>query len=46
MTDQTPKHVETVEGISSDSIPSWVFEREEPLVLRGLVDDWHLELAA
>ncbi|MBT7340775.1 MAG: cupin-like domain-containing protein, partial [Halieaceae bacterium] len=40
MTHQTPKHVETVEGISPDAIPSWVFEREEPLVLRGLVDDW------
>jgi len=37
---QSPKPVEVVEGISPDAIPSWVFEREEPLVLRGLVADW------
>jgi len=34
------KSVEVVEGLTADTIPDWVFEREEPLVLRGLVSDW------
>ncbi len=40
MIDQGSKTVETVGGITPDAIPSWVFERDEPLVLRGLVADW------
>ena len=34
------KPVEEIDGVAPDAIPAWVFEREEPLVLRGLVADW------
>ena len=32
--------VEEAEGIAPDAIPEWVFERNRPLVLRGLVKSW------
>jgi hypothetical protein len=32
--------VESMEGIAPDAIPSRVFEREQPLILRGLVESW------
>ena len=32
--------VEEAEGIAPDAIPEWVLERQQPIVLRGLVKSW------
>ena len=40
MTLTAARSVEEIDGIAPDAIPDWVFEREEPLVLRGLVSGW------
>lgn len=34
------KPVESTEGIYASELPDWVMERDQPLVMRGLISDW------
>ena len=46
MTNDITKKTKVLEGCRPDQIPDYVYTSTEPIILKGLVKDWPLTIAA